>query len=333
MKTTALPYPSADGASTVRAWLWEPDGNAEAPAARRGLVQIIHGMSEHAERYASCAEALCAAGYLVCANDHVGHGRTAAATCDLGHIPLAGGVDILLADVHALRSRVIGRLRAQGVSARIPYIFFGHSLGSFIVRVYLTQHAEGVSAAVICGTGQQPPALARAGNALCRVLARLRGEHFRSRLIHELVVGAYGRAIKGARTPYDWLSTDPAVVEAYQRDPLCGQMFTVGGYAAVTELAATSQQHSLARRIPRGLPLLFIAGSNDPVGDCGRGVRAAAKQYRDLGMVHVDEIGLSRRARVVRCRVGQCRRCAMIPERASVRPAPGSASRAGRNNP
>ena len=288
MRTETLTYPSADGRSTVRALVWAPASSGSA--APRGVVQLVHGMSEHAERYASFAETLCAAGYLVCANDHVGHGRTAAATCDLGHIPLAGGVDILLADVHALRSRVIGRLRAQGVSARIPYIFFGHSLGSFIVRVYLTQHAEGVSAAVVCGTGQQPPALARAGNAFCRVLARLRGEHFRSRLIHELVVGAYGRAIKGARTPYDWLSTDPAVVEAYRRDPLCGQMFTVGGYAAVTELAATSQQRSLARRIPRGLPLLFIAGSNDPVGDCGRGVRAAAKQYRDLGMVHVDEM-------------------------------------------
>lgn len=122
------------------------------------------------------------------------------------------------------------------------------------------------------------------------MLARLRGEHFRSRLIHELVVGAYGRAIKGARTPYDWLSIDPAVVEAYRSDPLCGQMFTVGGYAAVTVLAATSQRRNLACRIPRGLPLLFIAGSNDPVGDCGRGVRTAVKQYRDLGMVHVDEM-------------------------------------------
>ena len=144
------------------------------------------------------------------------------------------------------------------------------------VRVYLTQHAEGVSAAVICGTGQQPPALARAGNALCRVLARLRGEHFRSRLIHELVVGAYGRAIKGARTPYDWLSTDPAVVEAYRRDPLCGQMFTVGGYAAVTELAATSQRRSLARRIPRGLPLLFHRG----LERSGGGLRARRARGR-----------------------------------------------------
>ena len=175
MRTETLTYPSADGCSTVRALVWVPASSGSA--APRGVVQLVHGMSEHVERYAPFAEALCAAGYLVCANDHVGHGRTATA-CDLGHIPLADGVDILLADVHALRSRVIGRLHAQGVSARMPYIFFGHSLGSFIVRVYLTQHAEGVSAAVICGTGQQPPALARAGNALCRVLARLRASIF-----------------------------------------------------------------------------------------------------------------------------------------------------------
>ena len=87
MRTETWTYPSADGRSTVRALVWAPASSGSA--APRGVVQLVHGMSEHIERYAPFAEALCAAGYLVCANDHVGHGRTAAATCDLGHIPVS----------------------------------------------------------------------------------------------------------------------------------------------------------------------------------------------------------------------------------------------------
>lgn len=288
MVQETLTYPSADGTSTVHARVWLPE--PARSAAPRGIVQVVHGMSEHSARYDPFAEALCAQGYLVCCNDHVGHGLTASHADDLGHIPLAGGADILLRDVDELRRRVVARVTERPGGRTVPYVLFGHSLGSFVVRVYLTRCAEGVAAAVICGTGQQAPALAWAGNALCHVLAAFRGEHYRSRLIHELVVGAYGRAIKGACTPYDWLSTDPAVVRAYQEDPRCGQVFTVGGYAAVTSLAALSQRRSLARCIPRDLPLLFIAGADDPVGAQGRGVRRAARQYRELGMTRVSDI-------------------------------------------
>lgn len=288
MVQETLTYPSADGTSDVHARVWLPE--PARAAAPRGIVQVVHGMSEHSARYEPFAEVLCAQGYLVCCNDHVGHGLTASHVDDLGHIPLARGADILLRDVGGLRCRVAARMAERLGGQAVPYVLFGHSLGSFIVRVYLTRRAKGVAAAVICGTGQQPPALAGAGNALCRALAAFKGERYRSKLIHELVVGAYGRAIKGAHTPYDWLSTDPAVVRAYREDSRCGRVFTVGGYAAVTSLAALSQRRSLARCIPRDLPLLFIAGADDPVGAQGRGVRRAARQYRELGMTRVSDI-------------------------------------------
>lgn len=283
MGTRSFTFPSADGASTVRARLWVPDGDV-APARPRGLVQIVHGMSEHIGRYGRFAGELVDAGFAVVAHDQIGHGATAAAG-DLGHLPVDGGAELLIADVAEARARAEGLCGADG----LPYILFGHSLGSFIARVYLTR-ASDVAAAIVCGTGQQPLALARAGNLLCRVLACVRGERSRSPLVHGLAVGAYGRAISGARTDFDWLSHDPAVVDAYIGDPLCGREFTVGGYAAVTALAAASQDRSLARRIPFGLPMLFIAGEGDPVGDFGRGVHRAVEQYRALGMEHVDEI-------------------------------------------
>lgn len=312
MKRSELRYPSADGASCIRALVWEPDAVA-AGAAPRAVVQLVHGMAEHIERYERFAEVLCGAGYAVCAEDHVGHGGSAASTDDLGHIPLKGGVDVLLEDMHALRGRVCSRYEGRAACAAVasasqdvgrsasqnppsplvgemPYVLFGHSLGSFMVRVYLTRWGEGVSAAVVCGTGQQLRWLARAGNALCHVLACLRGERYRSALVDSFAVGAYGRAIKHARTPHDWLSYDDAVVDAYRADPRCGFMFSVGGYAAVTALADASQDTKLARRIPRDLPMLFIAGAEDPVGDCSAGVHRAVAEYRALGMTQVDEV-------------------------------------------
>lgn len=294
MKRSELRYPSADGASCIRALVWEPDAVA-AGAPPRAVVQLVHGMAEHVERYERFAGVLCAAGYAVCAEDHIGHGGSVAAFDGLGHIPLNGGVDMLLEDMHALRKLVVARYGSaatadQPNSSSVAYVLFGHSLGSFMVRVYLARWGEGVSAAVVCGTGQQPRWLVRAGNALCHVLACVRGERYRSALVDSLAVGAYGRAIKHARTPQDWLSYDGAVVDAYRADPCCGFMFTVGGYAAVTALASASQDVALASGIPRDVPLLFIAGADDPVGDCGAGAHRAVAQYRRLGMAQVDEI-------------------------------------------
>lgn len=286
MRTCALSYPSADGASTVRAWLWEPDERELNGRSRpRALVQIVHGMSEHAGRYLPFVEFLCAQGFAVCAHDHVGHGRTAAGANDLGHMPLRDGEDVLVNDVQALRMQAIGRL-----GMKMPYVLFGHSMGSFIARVYLTRYAFGVRAAIICGTGQQPLIMTGAGRFLCCVMARLHGERRHSKLAHALGAGAFARSVKDARTDADWISTDADVVDAYLADPLSGQMFTVGAYGTLAQLATDAQRRRLAARIPHSLPMLFVAGADDPVGEYGRGVHRAVEEYRAAGVETVDEI-------------------------------------------
>lgn len=286
MRACALSYPSADGASTVRAWLWEPDERELNGRSRpRALVQIVHGMSEHAGRYLPFVEFLCAQGFAVCAHDHVGHGRTAAGANDLGHMPLRDGEDVLVNDVQALRMQAIGRL-----GIKMPYVLFGHSMGSFIARVYLTRYAFGVRAAIICGTGQQLLIMTGAGRFLCCVMARLHGERRHSKLAHALGAGAFARSVKDARTDADWISTDADVVDAYLADPLSGQMFTVGAYGTLAQLATDAQRRRLAARIPHGLPMLFVAGADDPVGEYGRGVHRAVEEYRAAGVETVDEI-------------------------------------------
>ncbi len=275
-----LKYASADGVSNIRALLWR--SGAEGKAVR-GIVQIVHGMSEHVERYTPFAKFLVERGFVVCANDHVGHGKSAAHPDELGHIPANNGADVLVSDVHALRSMVASRY-----SAATPYVIFGHSMGSFVVRKYLASHADGLAAAIICGTGQQPRALSLAGNALARCLARAKGERYKSALLHSMADGAYSKAVPNARTDFDWLSTDSSQVDAYIADPECGCMFTAGGYATLTALTSEVVSRKSAAKVPEGLPLLFIAGGQDPVGDCGRGVQKAVAEYRDAGVKTVD---------------------------------------------
>ena len=120
MVTTSISYPSRDGSSTIRALLWEPQDVHDGLRVPRGLIQLVHGMSEHVERYVDFAAYLCSQGFAVCANDHVGHGKSVSCEEDLGHMPLRGGADILVADVHELRCRVMegfAAYRTKSVSA------------------------------------------------------------------------------------------------------------------------------------------------------------------------------------------------------------------------
>ena len=288
MQTTSISYPSRDGSSTIRALLWEPEAVHAGGTPPRGIVQIVHGMSEHIERYAPFAEYLCGKGFAVCANDHIGHGQSVATEADLGHMPRHGGEDILVADVYELRGRVTGELAARFPAQEIPYVIFGHSMGSFVTRVYLTRHAFGVRAAVICGTGQQSVAMAVGGKVATGLIAAVRGERYRSSFADSLGAGGYAKAVENPRTPLDWLSTDERVVDEYIADPRCGQMFTVGAYSTLASLVKDAISPALAKKIPKSLPMFFIAGSKDPVGDCGRGVTAAAQEYRDAGVERVD---------------------------------------------
>ena len=267
-------FPSADGKSTIHARFWMPDGNAP-----RAIVQVVHGMSEHIRRYDEFARFLVGRGYVVCGDDHIGHGASTTAE-KRGCMPAKNGNEVLIADEHTLRG--IAAKKFPGV----PHVFFGHSMGSFITRCYLGRHGQGVAAAIICGTGTVPVATSRAGNALARAIAAMRGEDFLSKLIDSLGAGGYSKAVPGP-TGYEWLSHNADNVQRYLDDEECGFMFSAGGYVSLTALTAEACSKSCAASVPHDLPLLYIGGDGDPVGDMGRGVEAAAQLARDAGSVDV----------------------------------------------
>ena len=281
VKTGRIGYRSSDGKTQIRALTWEPEKNPGiAPA---GIVQIVHGMSEHVERYDEFARYLVSRGYIVCANDHIGHGESVADPSEWGCLPSVGGKEVLINDVHELRKTVASRYARQ-----TPYIMFGHSMGSFIVRAYLARFAEGLAAAVICGTGQQPLLLSKFGNLVARRIAASKGDAYKSTFLDGLGAGSFAKKIDNPRTEFDWISTDDAVVDAYIADESCGVMFSAGGYATLTDLTGEVVTAAAAGAVPADLALLFIAGALDPVGDMGKGVERAVEQYRRAGVETVD---------------------------------------------
>jgi len=279
-------YPSSDGATNIRALLWRPDDLEEEGADTLCILQIMHGMGEHIERYRDFARFCTQNGIIVCGHDHVGHGKSVTSEGQWGHMP-KNGKEVLVKDAHRLRELMQERYPSDVPSKAIPYVMFGHSMGSFVLRIYLAQYAEGVAAAIFSGTGQQPIMLSRGGSLLARFLGATKGSDYRSPLLHNLTVGAYADQLDSAETPLDWLSTDADVVADYIAAPDCGFMLDAAATIALTDLTATMVKRKTVAAIPTSLPLLFISGTEDPVGEMGKGVKRAVNLFRKTGHKNV----------------------------------------------
>lgn len=271
MQASSFQLETSDGVSLF-VYRWLP---GETPKA---VVQIEHGWAEHAGRYARLAEALCGAGYAVYADDHRGHGRTAKTPADLGYFADSDGWNRCIEDLWELNQRI----RAEHPNT--PIVILGHSLGSFMVQQFLSDHGDAVAAAVLSGTNGRPPSRAGLGQAITQ-FERLRvGPHGKSRLLQSLFFGAFNKPFEPARTPFDWLSRDPAEVDTYVADPLCGfesqvQLFIdiLGG---LSEMSDPVRQN----RIPKSLPIYIFRGSQDPVGG---NIDQLLNAYREAGLQHV----------------------------------------------
>ena len=264
---------SSRGAGKLHCYRWEP---ADQPI---GIVQLVHGIAEHALRYDAFAQFLTKHGYLVVAEDHMGHGKS------LGNgTPLyfEGGWDAAVADTYQLLEKT------QSEFPTLPYFLLGHSMGSFMTRTILYRYPKAkLSGAIICGTAWQPALILTGGRLLC-AMERLRlGEKRCSKLLVSLMFGTYNRKFKNAKTPNDWINSDPDEVALYVADPLCGGDPTVGlAQTMLGGIAGIQKKHNL-QAMQKELPILFIAGKSDPVGAMGKGVEKTAKKFRNVGMQNV----------------------------------------------
>lgn len=251
----------------------------------KGWVHIMHGMSEHSGRYAEFANKLNAAGYHVSADDHRGHGLTGQSINSLGHLSDHNGFEKMVAD----QLDILDHLQTQWSQ---PLIIIGHSMGSFIAtrvaQKYANKLANRLQALVLSGSNYSPPWLYRAGCAVAMFERFRYGARAKSKLLDQLSFGQFNNAFKPVRTPKDWISSDPKVVDDYIADPLAGQVVTTQfWFDFLNGLSDLSEPEAMAS-IKNDLPIYLFSGDKDPVGKQGRGVVALQKALQRAGSKQVD---------------------------------------------
>lgn len=261
------------GAGMIHAYRWEPEGKPIA------IVQLVHGIAEHMLRYDDFARFLNSKGVLVIAEDHMGHGKSHGSGADLY---FTGGWTAAVEDTYTLQRTV------REEFPDLPFFLFGHSMGSFMARTMLYRYPDAdLRGAIICGTAWQPAPVLTAGRALCALEAKRLGDKGHSKLMTNLMFGAYNKQFGQPRTPNDWICSNPGVVDRYTADPLCGGEATVGLSRDMLSGIAMNQKNSNLGAMPKELPVLLIAGKSDPVGNMGKGVEKTYRKFLKAGMRNV----------------------------------------------
>lgn len=276
MATKQIKLPSKDGVHQLHVVIWEPDTEVKA------ILQISHGMVEFIERYGDFANYLNEKGILVVGNDHLGHGHTAEKDEDLGYFCPENMSATVVDDLHEVTTYIKGKY------PNIPYILLGHSMGSFMARRYIMTYGSELTGAIISGTGSQPGAVLAGGKMVAGLIGAVKGERYRSPLLKSMAFGAYNKKIDNPRTVSDWLSKDEKIVDIYENDKFCKYDFTVDGYKTLFDSISFIQKPENIKKIPVDLPIFFISGTDDPVGNYGKGVEQVYDAYEAAGVKDIE---------------------------------------------
>lgn len=251
------------------------------PGRCKAIVQIAHGLAEHAGRYSRLAETLNAAGYGVYANDHRGHGQTCSGQNQLGFFARSNGWQLCIDDLW----RVNRHVAAENPGA--PVVLLGHSMGSTMAQQFIGEHGGALAGVVLSGSSGTPTALAAIGRLILRWERMRLGPQGRSKLANTLSFAAFNKQFARTRTAFDWLSRDPAEVDKYVADPLCGFQATVQLWIDLLDgwKAASTPEHR--GRIHKTLPIYIIAGSRDSVSDNTKQIVPMLAAFRAAGLQNV----------------------------------------------
>ena len=269
-------FDSRDGEHKIHAVKWVPD--VEKPVC---ILQIVHGMSEYIDRYDAFANYLADRGILVVGDDHLGHGKSVRPGETYGYFCKEDAPTVLVRDEHRLKKMM------QEQYAGVPYIIFGHSMGSFITRNYLFRYAAGIDGAIIAGTGMQPKPALVSGMIIAAVQKIIFGGTHVSKILDKMSFSAYNKRIKSPKTSFDWLSGNEDNVRRYIDDPMCGFVFTVNGFETLFKLIYNLHDTEKLKKMPSNLPIFFVAGAEDPVGNYGKSVEQVCRSFREAGMENV----------------------------------------------
>jgi alpha-beta hydrolase superfamily lysophospholipase len=269
-------YDSSDKLTKIHGIKWIPDGEV------KGILQISHGMLEHMDRYHEFASYLAAKGILVAGNDHLGHGYSLRSEEDRGYFCRDNGNKTVIEDMHKLN------LILKNEYKDIPCFFLGHSMGSFLLRQYITIYNEKLDGVIIMGTGNQTYALLKAGIIITRLIALFKGWRYRSSFVNKLAIGNNNIKFDPARTSVDWLSKDNNKVDDYIADKKIDFVFTLNAYYNMFKGMESLYKESNLQNMDKELPVIFMSGAKDPVGNFGKDVKNVYEDFKVMGMKYLD---------------------------------------------
>lgn len=253
---------------------WAPEGEP------RAVLQIVHGMAEHAARYDHVARAFTAEGFLVHAHDHRGHGHSVPTGEAPGHIGDHDGWAKLVSDVHE---------RAEALREEhptLPRALFAHSMGGYVAQTLIGQNPDDADAWAISGNGGKPPFIAAIGRLVARAERARLGRRGVSAILRKLTFEDFNAAFEG-RTDFDWLSRDPEQVDRYANDPLCGYDVSIETWIQLLDAIPRLTKSAYLAAIPREKPIYIVAGSDDTSIGRAQGARNLADAYRREGLQDV----------------------------------------------
>ena len=269
-------YASVVSGVDVAGYMWEPE-----EMTPKLLLVISHGMSEGMTRYDEFANYMAARGVLVAGKDHLGHGKTARGADELGYFGRVKYDNIQNADFHKLVNLV------RAMYPQVPLFVMGHSMGSFLVREYITEHGDNLDGVILSGAGDMSRFKVSMGRALVDMMSLFKGQRYRSKLVQKLIFGKFNSHISNPRTQLDWLTRDTAVVDEYMRQKDNGFIFTLNGFTHMLLNIIRVSQSQTFSKVPSDLPLLLVGGGEDPLGDWGRALPVLSKKYHAGGVKDV----------------------------------------------
>ncbi len=270
-------YPSSDGIHTIYADIYAPKDKAP-----RAVVQLSHGMVDFVRRYEFLAEALVKNGIVFAGNNHLGHAKSANTDADLGFFAERDGVHHVLRDLHTMNRYL------RQTYPNVPIILMGHSMGSFIARLFVEKHPHAVDGVIIHGTGGPNP-LTPLGHLVAGIIGLFRGQRYRSKMLRAMTFSGYNSHFPKSEGPNAWLTRDLTVIDEYNGHPYSGFIFTVSAYRDLFRFLSRSNSKSWFQNYPKSMPTLIMSGTEDPVGGYGKGVTYV---YKNLLLAGAGDVRL-----------------------------------------
>lgn len=273
MKTKEFSFKSATGVCRIHGCEFLPEGEV------RAVVIIHHGMAEHINRYADYVKHLTDMGYAVFMHDMANHGKSNQKIELLGYFGENDGYKNLVKDLKT----VYDLAKKEFPDKKI--IMFGHSMGSFIVRCFDCAYPGASDASVYMGTGGSNPA-AGMGKAISNLIASIKGSTYKSKMLDKITFGSFNKKTD-KKTSFDWLTRDSAIVQKYIDDDYCGFLFTVKGMNDLVNLNVWANSAECYNTVKKDLPILLVAGADDPVGAYSKGINEVADKMKASGHTNV----------------------------------------------